>query len=432
METNTRNVTVKINRLGRIRNSQLEVLPFVFFSGESGLGKSYMALLCHYFAGTLLTTSRLTRFFKEKAYDYTTLAKKFEDKGTALEITKAELEGWLAKDSISFMGMMLGHDALSGEIEVKLPNVIPDKLTFHYEKRLTGIVGAEENDVFLNLEGLNYRVTSAFLEKESPFSSLLRAALSIYFFSEMFKVKRSYVFPPSRGVVLTERVLADTGMYGWLLQNLSELNRAENASTTQSQLLLNLLHQILDGDIKREDNKYFYQMDGMESPIPISAAAASVREIAPLELLARKGDVTHSSVLFEEPEAHLHPLKQRMMADILSAFANVGCFLQVTTHSDYLIRRLNELIRLHEVKERLKNDERRLNKLCQEIHTSPMLSLDSNNIAAYLLVSNGDGTSRIERQVVNDGVPYEAFSEAIDRSMETELRLEEELDNASE
>ena len=163
----------------------------------------------------------------------------------------------------------------------------------------------------------------------------------------------------------------------------------------------------------------------------ISAAAASVREMAPLELLVRKGEVFASSVLFEEPEAHLHPLKQRMMADILSAFANAGCFMQVTTHSDYLIRRLNELIRLHEVRERLQ-DEVRFNKLCQEIGTSPELSLAATSITAYILKANDDGSSRVERLNVDDGVPYITFSEAIKKSMDVERKLDEILDNEDE
>ena len=150
--------------------------------------------------------------------------------------------------------------------------------------------------------------------------------------------------------------------------------------------------------------------------------------MAPLELLARKGEVFVSSVLFEEPEAHLHPLKQRMMADILSAFANVGCFMQVTTHSDYLIRRLNELIRLHAVRERLQ-DEVQFNKLCYEIGTSPELSLAATSITAYILKANDDGSSRVERLNVDDGVPFITFSEAIKKSMEVESKLDEILDN---
>lgn len=425
------NITIKINQLGRVKNTQLEVLPFVIFSGESGLGKSYMALLCHYFYELLVSSSRLTHFFDHKGYDYKELSKDFHNEGLALEIRKVDLEKWLAEDAISYIGTMLGNNSLSGSIEVNLPKNIPSKLSFRFKEELTGLVDAEDVDIVLSMEHLAYRVTDVILEEESPFALLLRFELKSYLFGNFRRLEHAYIFPPSRGPVLTETIMPQTGMYAHFLQDLNELNRRKDVSTPESENMLSLFHEILEGDVRKEGNKYLYQMYGTKDTIPISAAAASVREIAPLELLVRKVDVSASSVLFEEPEAHLHPLKQRMMADILSTFANAGCFMQVTTHSDYLIRRLNELIRLNVVKERLQ-DEERFNALCGEIRTSPKLSLSSSKIAAYVLVANSDGSSRIELATMGDGVSYKTFSEAIDRSMKTDERLEEELENVCE
>ena len=81
---------------------------------------------------------------------------------------------------------------------------------------------------------------------------------------------------------------------------------------------------------KVEADKYYYRSNGKD--LPISAAASSIREIAPLALLVERYDVSTISILFEEPEAHLHPLKQRMMADIISALNNAGAYMQITTH----------------------------------------------------------------------------------------------------
>ena len=104
--------------------------------------------------------------------------------------------------------------------------------------------------------------------------------------------------------------------------------------------------------------------------------------------------------------------------------------MQVTTHSDYLIRRLNELILLNKIRER--EDEEKFNSLCEEIGTSPKLSLDVAKIAAYILRLNNDGSSYIERQNIEDGISYLSFSEAIDRSMEVQRRLGELLDDTCE
>ena len=422
-------IKVKIKEFGRVKNSHLEILPFVIFSGESGLGKSYVALLCHYFYEVLISSSRLTHFFENNGYDYKELSKEFHNEGIALEIQKNDLEKWLAEDAINYVGMMLGNDALSGSIEVSLPSTVPSKLIFRFKEELTGLVNEEKVDIILSMEKLSYRVNDAILAEETPFSFLLRFELINYLFGNFRNLNTTFVFPPSRGPILTEILTPQTGIYSHFLQDLNELN-LRRAPTQVSQDLLQLFHEILEGDIKRIDNKYFYQVDNMDNPIPISAAAASIREIAPLEMLARKVDVSTSSVLFEEPEAHLHPLKQRMMADILSAFANARCFMQVTTHSDYLIRRLNELILLNKIRER--EDEEKFNSLCEEIGTSPKLSLDVAKIAAYILRLNNDGSSYIERQNIEDGISYLSFSEAIDRSMEVQRRLGELLDDTCE
>lgn len=93
--TTMETISVRIREFGRVRDSQLEVLPFVIFSGESGLGKSYMALLCHYFYEVLINSSRLTSFFEQQDCDYRRLSKDFHNEGIALEIQKTTWKnGW--------------------------------------------------------------------------------------------------------------------------------------------------------------------------------------------------------------------------------------------------------------------------------------------------------------------------------------------------
>ena len=38
-------ITITIHRLGAIKDSVIEMKPIMVFSGESGLGKSYVAML---------------------------------------------------------------------------------------------------------------------------------------------------------------------------------------------------------------------------------------------------------------------------------------------------------------------------------------------------------------------------------------------------
>ena len=135
-------IKVRIDQLGRIRDSEILVSPLMVFSGESGLGKSYLALLCHYFFELLINTSRLNHFFVDNNIDFNILSKDFKDVGTALEIKKQDLEAWMAKDAILYLRYMLGYDGISGQIEITLPESVPDTMAFTYKNELTGRVSS--------------------------------------------------------------------------------------------------------------------------------------------------------------------------------------------------------------------------------------------------------------------------------------------------
>ena len=58
-------IKIQINRLGAVCNSVVELKPLMIFSGESGMGKSYVAILVHYFY-KVLTENRLQAFFSAR------------------------------------------------------------------------------------------------------------------------------------------------------------------------------------------------------------------------------------------------------------------------------------------------------------------------------------------------------------------------------
>ena len=50
--------------------------------------------------------------------------------------------------------------------------------------------------------------------------------------------------------------------------------------------------------------------------------------------------------MIDEPELNLHPDNQRQVARILAQLVNAGLKVIVSTHSDYFVRELNNLIML--------------------------------------------------------------------------------------
>lgn len=403
-------IKVRIDQLGRIRDSEILVSPLMVFSGESGLGKSYLALLCHYFFELLINTSRLNHFFVDNNIDFNVLSKDFKDAGTALEIKKQDLEAWMAKDAILYLRYMLGYDGISGQIEITLPESIPDTMAFTYKNELTGLVNEEDLYTILSLGNLRFRIQEKTQFDESPFAFLLRFVMIDYIFGNYQMLDSTFVLPPSRGPILTEQIIPTTGMYSEFLNDMAGLNRIKPRPDTASEIVLKLFRTILEGEVNKEETTYIYTTN--DASMPVSAAAASIREIAPLQILAKKQDVSRCAILVEEPEAHLHPLKQRMMADIIGALSHNGAIMQITTHSDYFLRRLNELIMFAKAK-KTTDDPDKLRTLSEKVNIVEDMSIDESIIGAYLLRKQADNTSIAVKQDISNGIPFAAFRDAI-------------------
>lgn len=82
------------------------------------------------------------------------------------------------------------------------------------------------------------------------------------------------------------------------------------------------------------------------SGFPLSQSPAMVKALAALALCLRYGPKAPCLFLIDEPEASLHPTAQRQLARLLARMVNAGYRLLVNTHSDYLVRELNNLIML--------------------------------------------------------------------------------------
>ena len=63
------------------------------------------------------------------------------------------------------------------------------------------------------------------------------------------------------------------------------------------------------------------------------------------------------------------------------------------------------------------NDEKKYYELCETLDINPELVLPIEGISAYILLPNDDGTSRIEKQNLVDGVPFTSFTKAVENSL---------------
>ena len=88
-----------------------------------------------------------------------------------------------------------------------------------------------------------------------------------------------------------------------------------------------------------------YRPHNTKEDMRLSQASSMVSELAPLVLFIRGLIQPGDTLIIEEPEAHLHPGAQTEIAVTLARLVRAGVRVIVTTHSDWLLKEIGNLIR---------------------------------------------------------------------------------------
>lgn len=124
-------------------------------------------------------------------------------------------------------------------------------------------------------------------------------------------------------------------------------------------LATRLEESVLGGTVRRDDSSainfpyptFRYRPRGWAESLPLTLASSMVSELAPVVLylrhIVRPGDL----LIIEEPESHLHPAIQVEFTKILTAAVRAGVRIIVTTHSEWILEALANLMRISELPE---------------------------------------------------------------------------------
>ena len=97
--------------------------------------------------------------------------------------------------------------------------------------------------------------------------------------------------------------------------------------------------------------EFVYRPLNTDQDIRLTRASSMVSELAPVVLFLRGSIQRGDTLIIEEPEAHLHPAAQTRMAVTLARMVRAGVRVVVTTHSDWLLKEIGNLMREGELGE---------------------------------------------------------------------------------
>lgn len=164
--------------------------------------------------------------------------------------------------------------------------------------------------------------------------------------------------------------------------------------------------ELLKGKITVSENgEMNYVPKGTKTNLEVHLTGSMVKSLASivfyLKHLAQKNDL----LIIDEPELNLHPDNQRLVAKILVRLVNEGFKVIISTHSDYLIRELNNLMMLKS------SEKPEVKKLMKKYNYQENDLLDYKKVGAYLFKEN----ENTELEVNETGFEVDTINEEINR-----------------
>ncbi len=150
--------------------------------------------------------------------------------------------------------------------------------------------------------------------------------------------------------ILTE-VFTIPGMVADFLKQIFDYKECSGLSSSIQWIAEQLESDLLEGKIEvgpatsYTSPEYLYRPDQAEEPLRLMHSASMVSELAPLVLYLRGIVRTGDLLIIEGPESHLHPCAQTKMAQTLARLVRAGVRVVITTHSNWLLQQIGNLIR---------------------------------------------------------------------------------------
>ena len=443
-------IYLTVKNFGKIEYAKVDISNFTVFVGNNNSGKTYMMHLIYGVLQNLselreLRTDIFDNFENEITLNDTHIKKVVSNINDYLEEKKSDIVRNVFHREIAVelleIGMELEKDTVVTIISEKEKfNSVDNKDVFWVEftesgkneskrKRKYGFI--YENVVSVNdmkyeimaeLVKFLFGVSSYAKNLYLPASRTGMLLLYKYFFSEKDKMNNTIIQIDDKDV--KENELGLTAPVYDFLQFLLRYSPNENHTEDNKELLEFINEYLIDGQLHLKGAETLYQPKDSNEVVPLYLSSSMVNELTPI-VKALTGASRYSYFMYDEIENCLHPHKQQEMARLLNRINNKGSRLIVSTHSDTMAVKLNNLFLLSFDDDK----ESRAEKLKKvNLHEEDLLK--SKNVSVYQFVNKANGKSEVKelefRKVPYTGYDFSLFTQnSIDLYEEAKIIVED-------
>lgn len=411
-------ITIKVRRFGPLENVSFKLAPMMIFTGMSSLGKSYANYLVYYFMSSICNGKLIEPLLKEDKDNTNSYQYVFD-----LDVFLKDL----GSQTQEFMRKFLGDEELKCEVEFKSAKKTR-QFSIKYKKAEVSVSEKDDSRFLHSIQPYEFGFNGRSM-KIVPSINYVR-----FYTNQMLQkfilgeyVANEVILPPGRGAFagenysLKSEVASNLNMYNFFFRDYDNgINgRIRFKKEEDNHLSERLKKMTCGGELYSVEGKQFLQLN-KEDHISLSAGASSIKDLSPWFFYLKNMWLIPCSFCMEEPEAHQHPSVTVQIADVMAITMHkpVSNMFHLTTHSDYLIQRLNQLVKLGSIR---RKSVAFFKEICKERELDEQCYLDASDIKAYYFKKGPKGKTIVENLNVTDaGIPMNSFFDVVDDLNERE------------
>ena len=442
-------------KIGPIKKAELELGDITIIAGRNNTGKTYLVYTLYGFLeqwnrqtrNMSTETEKIVEEVIEKGHFKRTVDRETLDqerkkiiRGLTRSFSQEDLSGVFSSPSDSFA---------ESSIEVELPGEFPENLQIDIPFPPGGLVSIQYDGTNILIIGENikrfYRLSRLFphLYRQFLFPEL---SLDPFILSaERFGISLFYKeldFAKNQLVDYLQKMGDDknrdrispyifigrtTSRYALPIKDNIDYTRdiptlKGQRSELHDDKLFDKIKDMMEGyySSSSDDIAFISRRKGRNFNLPLHIASSSARGLSDLYFYLRHIAKENQLVIIDEPESHLDTANQILLARLLARMIQSNLKVLITTHSDYIIKEINNLIMLSRLKQK--------KKVVKDLGYKKDDFIEPDAIRAY--VAEGDNLTKCE--IDEFGIDMPVFDKTIDEinrtSIELATRLEEDGD----